>query len=165
MPAPIFQNGRLVALITIQKTRFDQMAMYYQNLIKVLCGLIQAALLRAIEFMAYTETEQFIEGTRIMKKEAFRKVLAVREEMEEKAVAEYSLLHIAVTPEQLDEVGARISKALRSIDVVGQGADGDLYVILTQTGQENIGVVLERLKRCGIGYQALDGSERGGATV
>lgn len=51
--------------------------MYYQNLIKVLCGLIQAALLRAIEFMAYTETEQFIEGTRIMKKEAFRKVLAV----------------------------------------------------------------------------------------
>ena len=163
--APIFQNGRLVALITIQKTRFDQMAMYYQNLIKVLCGLIQAALLRAIEFMAYTETEQFIEGTRIMKKEAFRKVLAVREEMEEKAVAEESLRRMAVPPEQLDEVGARISKALRSIDVVGQGADGDLYVILTQTGQENIGVVLERLKRCGIGYQALDGSERGGATV
>lgn len=101
-----------------------------------------------------------------MKKEAFRKVPGrPGRRWRKKAVAEYSLLHIAVTPEQLDEVGARISKALRSIDVVGQGADGDLYVILTQTGQENIGVVLERLKRCGIGYQALDGSERGGATV
>lgn len=163
--APIFQDGRLVALITIQKTRFDQMAMYYQNLIKVLCGLIQAALLRAVEFMAYTEADQFIEGTRIMKKEAFRKVLAVRAEMEEKAVAEYSLLHIAVTPEQIHEAGERISRALRSIDVVGQGADGDLYVILTQTGQENIGVVLERLKRCGIGYQDMDDAEKGEATV
>lgn len=163
--APIFQDGRLVALITIQKTRFDQMAMYYQNLIKVLCGLIQAALLRAVEFMAYTEADQFIEGTRIMKKDAFRKVLAVRAEMEEKAVAEYSLLHIAVTPEQIHEAGERISRALRSIDVVGQGADGDLYVILTQTGQENIGVVLERLKRCGIGYQDMDDAEKGEATV
>lgn len=163
--APIYRDGRLVALVTIQKVRFEQMAMYYRNLIKILCGLIQASLLRAIEHDTYTEESLYLPGTRILRPEQFQKVLALKEQMEEAAISEYSLLRIAVTPDRLSEVGNQISAHLRSIDVLGQGADGALYLILTQTGEENVGAVLDRLQRCGIAFQSAGTPANGGGGV
>lgn len=163
--APIYRDGSLVALVTIQKVKFEQMTMYYRNLIKILCGLIQASLLRAIEHDAYTEENLYLPGTRILRPEQFQKVLALKEQMEEEAISEYSLLRIAVNPTELTAVGNRISDHLRSIDVLGQGEDGALYLILTQTGEENVGVVLERLRRSGIEFQSAEAPVSGGGGV
>lgn len=159
--APIFRGDQIVALITIQKVKYEQMAMYYENLIRVLCGLIQVSLLRAVEYTEHQEKDIYISGTYIMKPEHFKEALRWKDSMEEEGISEYSLLHINTTPETIKEVGNLISSRLRATDILGQGANGELYLVLSQTSEENIGFVLKRLQESGVDFRQI-GGESGG---
>ena len=150
--APIFRDGTMVALITIQKTKYEQMAMYYENLIKVLCGLIQVSLLRALEYNEHLDSEIYLPGTRIMNKEHFREVLELKVEMEEENVSEYSLLHINSSINDKAELSNLIMSTLRTTDILGEGEDGELYIILSQTNSENAQFVIKRLMDAGIRF-------------
>ena len=37
-------------IVCIKEVRSDQMTLYYMNLFKILCGLVEVALLRALEY-------------------------------------------------------------------------------------------------------------------
>lgn len=55
--APIMDDKRTVAMVMVFKASFEQMAVYYSNLIKILCGLIQMSLLRAIKYKEAVEKD------------------------------------------------------------------------------------------------------------
>lgn len=156
--APIFRGKEVVALITIQKAKFEQMAIYYKNLIRVLCGLVQVSLIRAVEFNEHTENEIYLPGTRVMKPERFRQVLELKDKMQEESVSEYSIVHVAAGSSDIAVIGNQISKRLRATDVIGLGGNGELYVVLSQTTEENIGVVLDRLQNSGISFAYVGSS-------
>ena len=61
----------------------------------------------------------------------------------------------------MKELGNLISSRLRSTDILGQGDNGELYLVLSQTSEENIGFVLKRLQESGIDFQQM-GEESGG---
>ena len=46
----IRRNGALVMLICIREAKREQLSLYYLNLFKILCGLVETALLRALEY-------------------------------------------------------------------------------------------------------------------
>lgn len=50
--AGIRKEERLVLLICIYQASYEQMSLYYENLVKILCGLVEAALLRAFSYQA-----------------------------------------------------------------------------------------------------------------
>lgn len=155
--APIYSNGEIVALITIQNVKYEQMAMYYENLIKVLCGLLQVSLFRAIEYNEMMEEKIYLPGSHIMRKDYFMKILMLKEEMEVSSVSEYSLLHINCNKENMVELSNIISSQLRTTDILGEGENGELYLILSQTSDATLGFALKRLKNVGIVFQQFDG--------
>lgn len=154
--AGLFRDNKPVLLILIQKVKFEQMAMYYQNLIRVLCGLIQVSLLRAYENNERLESERYITGTRIINKEHFNMLLEAEKAMAEKEIAEFSLLHIFCRKEERGNTSEAVLNTLRGTDYIGLGADEELYVILSQAGRLNIDIIAHRLHEAGIIFEVTD---------
>ena len=53
--AGVRQNGSLVVLIGLYTASEEQMTLYYQNLFRILCGLVETALVRALSTRALCE--------------------------------------------------------------------------------------------------------------
>lgn len=153
--AGIRKDGELVMLIGIKEAEHSQMTLYYLNLFKILCGLVETALLRAMEYQEATEYRQYIEGTRIMKAEYFRKRLELHQEMQEKKLACYVLLKLICPEMSLKQADEKLKKLVRENDVWGMLEDGNLYLILQQTEEAYLPVVLERLETAGLKCQVM----------
>lgn len=158
--APVFDQDRLVALIMIFEASFKQMATYYVNLIKIICGLIQASLIRAANYSSAAEEKMYIAGTRILKREKFLEVLSVKQKMKEEQTADYKLLRIEGNTKDLKQMNSLIDKGIRKTDVAGQGQDGSVYLILHQVKHSGVGLVLNRLRQLGLSCNLLEQNDK-----
>ena len=157
--APIFRDGKPVAIIIIQKVKYEQFARYYENLIKVLCGLVKISLLRALEFTEKIEDEIYLPNTNIMVPSFFKRIIEVKEKMSEDGVSEHTVLKFQVPSHEFSDAAVAVSKKLRNTDVIGLGEDNSLYVCLSQTNKSNVEVVLKRLEQSGVKFQKINVSD------
>ena len=124
------------------------------NLFRVLCGLIQTAFLRALDYTELAEEKIYYPGTNVMRTDRFMEVLAIQEEMKEKQVAEYVLVRLEETDKR--KVSDVLSRMIRTADVIGEGRDGKLYLLLTQVNVENFHFVANRLAGTGLAYHVTE---------
>ena len=157
---PIYRDEKPIALIVLQKVSYEQLAVYYENLVKIICGLIKISLVRALEYTEQIEDEMYLPGTRIVNNRYFGQIIQVKEEMARDGVSEYVLIRFNTTPENLPHVGGQLGHLIRQTDILGLGIDGELYLCLAQTNQSNIGVILDRIKRSGLSFHELNAGER-----
>ena len=92
--AGIRKNKELVMIVCIKEVRSDQMTLYYMNLFKILCGLVEVALLRALEYQEAAKNMQYVEGTHILKTSYFMERLETFHAMQDEMVASYILLRL-----------------------------------------------------------------------
>ena len=156
---PLYRGEAPIALIVLQKVKYEQMAVYYENLVKIICGLVKISLIRALEYTEQIEDEMYIPGSRIIRADYFSQIVAVKEEMAENGVTEYILIRFSTTPQNLIQVGNRLGSLLRATDLLGIGPDGELYLCLMQTNKDNIQVILDRIHKSGLSFREMD---RGG---
>lgn len=153
---PIYsEEGSLALLVIVSKVTHEQMAMYFENLLKIVCSLIQEALLRAKNYNEKFSDEFYIQGTKILKRDAFRDVLRVKAQMEEVAISEYSLLSVAASKDNIVEIGERLQKYLRESDIIGEGDGNQLYIILSQANESDIPYILSRLEKAGLSFSQV----------
>ena len=163
--AGIRKNGELVMLVSIRDVQIEQMTLYYLNLFKILCGLIEASLLRALEYQEAIEYKQYIKGTHILKTEYFEERLKIQHDMREQRLASYELLELKHPEMSLEEADEILSGCVRENDIWGISEEGILYLILLQTDQNSLPIVLERLKRVGFICKQLDAQNENEKTV
>lgn len=156
----LYHDERPIALITLKKATHEQLSVYYENLIKIVSGLIKISLIRAIEYNSKTETEKYIPGSKILKNEYFAELIKNKEKMAQSGTSEYVLLRIDATPENRNAVANKISSLVRNTDELGLGKSGELYLCLSQTNTQNIQYVLDRLKSRGLNYGAVGADEQ-----
>lgn len=156
----LYHDERPIALITLKKATHEQLSVYYENLIKIVSGLIKISLIRAIEYNSKTETEKYIPGSKILKNEYFAELIKNKEKMAQSGTSEYVLLRIDATPENRNAVANKISSLVRNTDELGLGKSGELYLCLSQTNTQNIQYVLDRLKSRGLNYGAVGANEQ-----
>lgn len=154
--AGIRRNGALVMLISIQEADSEQLTLYYLNLFKVLCGLVETALLRAIDYQEAVEYRQYLPDTHILKNEFFVERLKLYHTMRERNLASYVLLELFHPGLSLQQADAKLQRLVRGNDVWGVSEDGILYLILSQTDEASQGVVLERLNHAGFRCRVID---------
>ena len=154
--AGIRRNGELVMLICIQEAGSEQMTLYYMNLFKILCGLVETALLRAMDYQDATEYRQYIPDTHILKTEFFVERLGLYHTMREKRLASYVLLVLSHPGMSLLQADAKLQKLVRGNDVWGISENQELYLILSQTDKASQPVVLERLTHAGFVCRVID---------
>lgn len=153
----IRKDGRVVLLIVVYRASPEQYGMYYMNLFRILTGLTQNSFLHALEYNELAEEKLYERDTHIMKKERFAEVLEVRKEMMQKQIADYILLRLIT--EDRRRTAEVLGRLIRSTDILGEGADGELYLLLAQVDDSNFRFVEERLKSSGVEFVKMEGVE------
>lgn len=147
MCAPVVNNGKIVAIISLNGINFDNFSLYYQNLFKVIVGLISSALTRAYSFIEATFDQRFITGTPILKKEIFMEILKSKQLSKSKHDVDYVLLSGKPDDRKLEDLSHIISKSLRESDYIGLHPNGSILVLLGNSSLEEANIVLERFRK------------------
>ena len=148
--AGIMEHSNLVLLVMVYRVEYTQMGVYYANLLRIVCGLIQSSMLRAWEYQEAVREKTYIGDTMIVKEEYFLELLDVQHTMSENGIARYALIQIKRDGRNNEEIDRLLQNKIRENDVLGAAMDGNLYLILTQIDDPFIAPVLERLRGLGL---------------
>lgn len=151
--APLCRDGKLVGMILILEADYSRMNMEFYNKLRIMSDMIQDSLVRAMEF--YELNDNLMENTRILEPESFEKVLGVKKQMRKRQYLDYVMLKIDSDGKNLSEQNERLSHLVRENDVLGVRKDGNLYLLLTQTGAKDVKTVAERLKKNNIVFEEV----------
>lgn len=151
--AGVYRDGNPIVLVLLHSATELQQGLYYRNLLRITCGLIQGSMLRAISFSEATRSVQYYPGSVLLRPEWMRKRIGIYRQMQQQRHARFSLLEIDLHGAAPSETANNIAGLLRKSDVLGLSDNGSILLLLPQTTAENLPVVTERLHRAG--YQTV----------
>lgn len=156
MAAPIYHNKQMIAIISIDELPFESFSNYHENLFKVITELIETSLGRAFDYIKITEEMRYFEQTTILKPEIFKEIVNSKIEAKERYNMPFALLTMPVTQSQLKVTADKVGQLLRETDYISFEND-ELYILLSNTKQEDISYVLKRFKDAGVMLEIYEG--------
>ena len=152
---PIHSGDEMLAVLMLWNVSFEQQSMYMENLLSVVAGLVQSALVRAIRYHVQVE-DLYFEDTHILTPSSFRSALGVYETIRQRHMGEHVLVRLhterAMSLEQIDRC---IGKLVRTTDLVGRMDDGEYYVLFPQATTDCMPIIEGRLAGFGIRCEVI----------
>ncbi len=141
----IEHDGAPAVLIFVRQVAESQMTLYYQNLFRILCGLVESALGRAFDYEAVAQDKRCVAGTRVLNHDAFGQELAAEQALADNKMGSFLLLRVVPGMEPVGELVGAIGLAIRESDAAGL-VDGDtLYLLMRQAIEADLPVICTRL--------------------
>ena len=155
----IERDGAPVVLIFVRRAAENQMTLYYQNLFRILCGLVESALGRAFDYEAVAQDKRCVDGTCVLKQEAFGQELAAEQALADGKMGSFLLLRVVPGMEPVGELVGAIGSAIRESDAAGL-VDGDvLYLLMRQAKACDLPIIRKRLSAKQIAVELVDGED------
>ena len=155
----IERDGASAVLIFVRRAAENQMTLYYQNLFRILCGLVESALGRAFDYEAVAQDKRCVDGTCVLKQAAFGQELAAEQALADGKMGSFLLLRVVPGMEPVDELVGAIGSAIRESDAAGL-VDGDvLYLLMRQAKACDLPIIRERLSAKQIAVEPVDGED------
>lgn len=155
----IERDGAPAVLIFVRCAAQNQMTLYYQNLFRILCGLVESALGRAFDCEAVAQDKRCVDGTCVLKQAAFGQELAAEQALADGKMGSYLLLRVVPGMEPVGELVGAIGSAIRESDAAGL-VDGDvLYLLMRQAKACDLPIIRERLSAKQIAVELVDGED------
>nr|MCR5634910.1 NAD(P)-dependent oxidoreductase [Lachnospiraceae bacterium] len=152
-------ENRIQIIIMIWGLPWESMTLGQMNQLVVVSSLIGNAVLRANRYLRALEEERFIEGTKLMESEAFTGLLKAYVNAEKKGWTQCTVLElIAEEDTDIMAAGQVIAGFLRQHDYVGM-SDGKIYVLLSNTREEEAVIVVNRIAEKGYSCRIVEGDE------
>ncbi|MBQ4630684.1 MAG: HD domain-containing protein [Clostridia bacterium] len=142
----VFRAGKLELLILVWHSTAEQRTLYWVNLFKILCDLVQMSLLRAYDYNNFIRESQYIESTHIMNTEAFEKNFEHFRKMAERKVFSYVRLELDTKDYSYPEIDKMISGKVRANDIIGVDKNGKVNILLSQATEKDLAFVLPRFE-------------------
>lgn len=141
----IERDGAPAVLIFVRHVAESQMTLYYQNLFRILCGLVESALGRAFDYEAVAQDKRCVAGTCVLNHNAFGQELAAEQALADNKMGSFLLLRVVPGMEPVGELVGAIGAAIRESDAAGL-VDGDtLYLLMRQATEADLPVICARL--------------------
>ena len=153
--AGVRQNGSLVVLICLYTANEEQMTLYYQNLFRILCGLVETALVRAFAYESAVRENWYLPGTCLLRPAVFAEQLATACTLQEEKMAHHLLLRVTGEFKDRAEFNDRVGRSIRSTDVAGVGIDNTVYLLMNQANEEDLPLLTRRLGEKGLHVAAV----------
>lgn len=153
--AGVRQNGSLVVLIGLRTASEEQMTLYYQNLFRILCGLVETALVRAFEYESVVRENWYLPGTCLLRPAVFAEQLATACTLQEDKMAHHLLLQVRGRFKNRAEFNDRVRRSIRSTDAAGVGTNNAVYLLMNQSDEENLPLLTRRLGEKGLHVTAV----------
>ena len=119
------------------------------NRLTIVGALIQNAVVRANRYLEALKNRRYVEGTNVLDEEAFAQLVKAFSDAREKGLTEYTLLEVLAGGEDYEKVAIALGSAIRQTDYLGILKGGRLYALLSNTGRENVGGIMERFQNAG----------------
>jgi len=155
MIAPVLDDKKVIAVVSIHDTEFENLTMHYENLFTTVINLITNALKRAYIFEASLKDKRYLSKTRILTAETFEKILTEVKKNKEELNMSYSLLKVLNSGHSYSEVSERIVSCIRENDYIGLSSDGNLYILLSNTNNNYAKIAADRLSSNGISAEPV----------
>lgn len=146
---PIVCRDVPTAVILIKTMPYECETLYHVNLLKTMSLLLRDAMEKALQYEELSRAEHYVEGTDILRPEAFRRRVLLAQEKAEKRMAEYCVVELAYSG-SLTEAAAIAGHTLRMADCLGTDGEERLFALLNNTGPENLEYLQDRLLICGM---------------
>ena len=144
------QNGTLVVLIGLRTATEEQMTLYYQNLFRILCGLVETALVRAFEYENAVRESWYLPGTCLLRPAVFAQKLESACTLQEDKMAHHLLLRVTGEFKNQADLNAGVERSIRSTDVAGVGSDNAIYLLMNQAEEANLPLLTKRMGEKGL---------------
>ena len=155
----IERDGAPAVLIFVRSAAENQMTLYYQNLFRILCGLVESALGRAFDYEAVAQDKRCVDGTCVLKQAVFGQELAAEQALADGKMGSFLLLRVVPGMEPVGELVGAIGSAIRESDAAGL-VDGDvLYLLMRQAKACDLPIIRERLSAKQIAVEPVDGED------
>nr|MCR4998247.1 NAD(P)-dependent oxidoreductase [Lachnospiraceae bacterium] len=152
MADAIYSGDHIELIIMIWGIPWDRMNLSQANMIRVAGYLIQNAVLRANRYMDALQADRFVKGTNVLGRDAFLILMGAFLNARSKDLTECSVLRVVDLEEsQKTEAAVAIEKKLRNTDYIGYGPENDLFVLLSNTNEDSVGFVMDRIRK--VGYE------------
>ena len=155
----IERDGAPAVLIFVRQVAESQMTLYYQNLFRILCGLVESALGRAFDYEAVAQDKRCVAGTCVLNHDAFGQELAAEQALADNKMGSFLLLRVVPGMEPVGELVGAIGSAIRESDAAGL-VDGDtLYLLMRQATEADLPVICKRMAAKHITVEPVDGED------
>ena len=121
------------------------MTLYYQNLFRILCGLVKTALVRAFAYESAVRENWYLPGTCLLRPTVFAEQLATACTLQEDKMAHHLLLRVTGEFKDRAELNDRVERSIRSTDAAGVGTDNAVYLLMNQADEEDLPLLTRRL--------------------
>lgn len=155
----IERDGAPAVLIFVRRATENQMTLYYQNLFRILCGLVESALGRAFDYEAVSQDKRCVAGSCVLKQAAFGQELAAEQALADGKMGSFLLLRVVPGMEPVGELVGAIGSTIRESDAAGL-VDGDvLYLLMRQAKACDLPIIRERLSAKQIAVELVEGED------
>lgn len=143
--APVYHEGKTIAFVAVHGLEVEKFTLYYQNLFKVLVGLIENNLVRALEYEEKRKAEKYLPDTELLNALELAEVLRLMEDEREKAHHTYLKLRVDNFHEyKLAELSVKLRELVRDNDFAGVDDDGTVLVVLDNARVSDFPVIQKR---------------------
>ena len=161
MAAPIVYVGRVIAVVQIYDLPFENLTLYHENLLKITAMLISDALGKAYLYEQGIQDKKYIESTRILIAEEFKKIESEIDKRQKTYESELSIALLRITAKELDYnmIYKSLASVIRDEDYIGLKQDGHVYALLPNITPEMVLKVQERIKKVGLNSVDVTGEQ------
>ena len=154
---PVMDQGEIIAVLMLWNVPFEQQSLYMENLLSVVAGLVQSALIRAIGYHRQV-ADLYYENTHILMPQAFMTALGIYQTIRSRHMGTHVLVRLHADREMdLEVIDRYIGKLVRSTDLVGRLEDGRYYVLFPQASAEQLPGIEGRFNSYGIRCEVVSG--------
>lgn len=150
---PVFSDNNLKGILMLWRVNNDQRTRGYIEQFKVFVGMAHNQIVRALSVDA--NSADFLPGTQILNCSRFYKVYKVKKQMRDRKYLDFIQLRLHYKGMTLGTLSEKVTRVVRMSDDLGQGVDGQIYLLLNQSRVEESGKIVERLKNQGITCDVL----------
>ncbi len=159
MAAPIFHQGKIIAIIQLYNLPFESMNLHHSNLLRVTSMLISDALAKAYRYEILESEKKYLPGTQLLLPAEFKKLLAEMAKRNIKYSQPYVLLRVSDKKNDLRNFYHDLANIIRAEDYAGLDDDDNILLLLQNVTTDLVPSVQKRLADKGLQTIYLTGDK------
>lgn len=156
MAAAIYSEDQMQIIMMLWGIPWERMNLSESNRLMIVGYLVQNAAVRASRYLEALQSDRYLEGTNILEKEAFTRLVKAFFDAKKNGLTECSLLKVETSHKDYREDAEKLGSFLRQSDYLGLLSDG-FYVLLPNTDEGNAQWVISRFREKGFDSEVIHG--------
>lgn len=159
MASGIYEQDKLTIIMMLWNIPWERMNLSESNRLAVIGHLTQNKVMQANRYMEAIEHRRYENNSRILNEKEFSRLIKAFFEAKSKHLTECCLLEIITenTYEGQRKTSSDLEKIIYNTDYIGILDDGKLYILLTNTSDNQAGFIIDKIKKCGYDSKIREG--------